>query len=162
MGSYKTGLEQGLKEVGKKSLETTERAEIMNEEAERIDAELKEMGFLDSDNLEKMEEATAGYHDAFINEFQEQVEEKSEEIIEQGEMISEDSSKELDNIDSALASAERISGISEIGAENAESLAASLEVSEAEFQDIIDESDEVTSETAETVRNRKNDIEKLF
>lgn len=162
MGGFKNRQYEGLREVQENSEQTKELGSEMTEDAEEISSILEEINLQDDEDMENISDTKSGYQGSFDAAFDSEIESVTTDIEQTGEGIRSEIGTEMENVSEGISALENAEGISEIGQESAESGRSGLEQSNAEYQEISDDTKETTENLRGIVEDLGSRLEGLF
>lgn len=163
MGSKKRGILDKIKEgdqIGRNAIEAGEQLEGDGTEIKSLLQGIDTS--MDEDDLAAVEQAESGYSADFNSAFKEDVETQEEKMEEVESEASDSSGKELEKVNDATDAFKEMSGITDVGKNNAEGAADSMKKSASEYEDFISEATSIIEETKDDVASLKSSIESIF
>lgn len=163
MGSKKTNLLEKIKEgdqVGKEAVEAGEQLEGDGSEIKSILDGIDTS--MDEDDVSAVRNAESGYSSDFKAAFSDTVETKASEMKEIETEAMNESRTELGKVTDAVSAFQEMAGITDVGRRNAEGASDSLRNSAAEYEEYIDEANNIIDDTQSSVDSLKSSIDALF
>lgn len=162
MRKFKIEKGEDIREIKQKSEDTTEIGRKKVEDAKKVDAILKGIHLEDEEDMGAIQEAQKGYEGSYENAHNEQVVEKADELVKEGEKTGSEINGEIENVRSGEKSMEQAGGISEIGRDAADRAGAALEKSGKEYEEMTGEIDEIDEETKKAIEKQLKNLDELF
>lgn len=155
------------REMGKNKLEDTkdkfeqigEAGDDIASKAEQIDSGLNNINLdgLDAEDIAAKDAATEGYKADFDSAVDEQISSPTNDARETASSDVEQLNESKDRVNDARTQFENISGISDIGSNNAEQASSQMETSVSDYENIIEDNKaamEAAEQRAQEIKNR--------
>ena len=163
MGSKKRGLLEKIKEGSDVGAEAIAAGEKLEGDGTEIKALLDGIDTsLDDDDLSAVQDAETSYGGDFNNAFREDVESKSVEMKSiESDAISE-SGVELDKVEDAADKFREMASVTDVGRGNADAGADQMKSSAREYEDYINQANDIIQDTESEVSSLENAISDIF
>lgn len=155
------------REMGKNKLEDTkgkfeqigETGDDIATKAEQIDSGLNNINLdgLDAEDIAAKDAATEGYKADFDSAVDEKISSPTNDVRETASSDVEQLNESKDRVNDARTQFENISGVSDIGSNNAEQASSQMETSVSDYENIIEDNKaamEAAEQRAQEVKNR--------
>ncbi len=162
MGSKKSGVMEKIREGKEVGSEAIERGEQLESEGTEIRALLDSIEVVDEDDRRAVSEAQSNYDPAFKGAFSENVESLNRDMETMENDAIDESSDEMENVEVAEGLFKDMEGASEVGQSIAGRGADSMRDSAREYEEFINEANDVISETQAEVDSLRSAIDSIF